>query len=203
MAGIGLAGSCESGPFEVNELPLSYNNSNECHEFCETKWDQGHIVTTFNIWTTGKGVSVSLKAFQMLYSDGSLSAVIGNSSEDEDTTTQFSRWETEPMTTDWRNSHNQIALLELEFDAGGGFNVVERVVEHTETDSREIFQPSNVPLILGAKGRCREDVNSSSTLVLKSMAEKAEVIEVAFREVLDEWNEEKLYAPPYPDTTIS
>lgn len=170
LSGVATAADCANGPW----TNVQYVGGGGGGEWCETKYDQGIVMTGMEVWASGKAV----RAVQFYYSDGTNSPMIGKLDDIKEH--QRIDWDPSKDGIDqfksWGNGKGQyLGRVYLRLKSGGELNVGK------DTDGQDTFESDpQSGIVLGAFGRGGDVVDGMGMLFLKSTVDKMTIEDVAF-----------------------
>ena len=170
LSGAATAADCVNGPW-TNVLYIGGQGGGE---WCNTKYDQGIVVTGLEVWASGKAV----RAVQLYYSDGSNSGMVGKL----DDVREHQRIDWDPSKDSisqyksWGNGNGKyLGRIYLRLKSGGELNVGKDV------DGQDVYETDvQSGILLGAFGRSGDSIDGMGALFLKSKVSKVTIEDVKF-----------------------
>lgn len=170
FSGLASAADCANGPW-TNVLIIGGGGGGP---WCNTKYDQGIVVTGMEVWASKKAV----RAVQFYYSDGSNSGMVGKL----DDVREHQRIDWDPSKDgisqfkSWGNGNGKyLGRVYLRLKSGGELNVGK------DTDGQDVFETDvQSGIMLGAFGNSGDSIDNMGMLFLKSKVSKVTIEDVAF-----------------------
>ncbi|KAJ4294183.1 hypothetical protein N0V90_007873 [Kalmusia sp. IMI 367209] len=179
FSGLATAADCANGPW-TNVLYIGGGGGGD---WCNSKWDQGIVVTGMEVWASNKAV----RAVQLYYSDGSNSGMVGKL----DDVKEHQRIDWDPskdgisQLKTWGNGKGQyLGRVYLRLKSGGELNVGK------DTDGQAVYETDvQSGIMLGAYGKAGDVIDGMGVLFLKSKVSKITIENVAFSDTAEDLNE--------------
>ena len=170
LSGAATAADCTNGPW----TNVRYIGGQGGGEWCDTKYDQGIVISGMEVWASSKAV----RAVQFYYSDGTNSQMYGKL----DDIKQHDRKDWDPSKDSisqfksWGNGNGKyLGRIQLRLKSGAVLDVGK------DTDGQETYE-SDVQsgILLGAFGRVGDSIDGMGVLFLKSKVDKITIENVKF-----------------------
>lgn len=190
-----VADDCEGGPWDETVWMGRPQDDPAGNYFCDTKWKQGLVVTGVTIWAE----KYHIKGLRFKYSDGSEGDLHGQATGNPDWTPAAPKnsltWREDEtlravkMWNNWNDGNGPDAVGRIEVSVGEvKLEVSSDVGDTSKSDNRGTEIPLNSGVLLGARGKQGQWVESLELLFLSDKVVSSTLIDMELGSSLEEWN---------------